>query len=87
MIDPLIVVDATGKIALVNAAVSDVLGYAADELLGQPLEKVLRDADGQVGQTATVISDILQVGSINGRRSFWSHRHPWPPFWPQPQHK
>jgi PAS domain S-box-containing protein len=65
MIDPLIVVDATGKIALVNAAVSDLLGYAADELLRQPLEMVLRDADGQTGQTATVVSNILQAGSLS----------------------
>ena len=75
MIDPLIVVDATGKIALVNAAVSDVLGYAADELLGQPLEKVLRDADGQVGQTATVVSNILQAGSINNREKIYQAKN------------
>ena len=75
MIDPLIVVDATGKISLVNAAASDMLGYTADELLRLPLEKVLRDAAGQAGQTAQVVNDTLQVGSISNSEKIYQAKN------------
>ena len=65
MIDPLIVADATGKISLVNTAASDLLGYAAGELLSQALETVVRDAQSQAGRPATVVSDIFQAGALS----------------------
>jgi diguanylate cyclase (GGDEF)-like protein/PAS domain S-box-containing protein len=39
--DAIIVVDGAGRIALANAAVQRILGYAAEELVGQPLERLI----------------------------------------------
>lgn len=42
--DALVLVDESGRIAGVNARVSDLLGYAPSELLDQPLELLIADA-------------------------------------------
>jgi len=42
--DAVIVVDGAGRIALANSAVRRVLGYTAEELVGQPLERLIPES-------------------------------------------
>ena len=47
MADPLVVLDSEGKIQVVNQAAIERLEYSAVELIGQPIEKILRDLKDQ----------------------------------------
>src|SRR5258708_14663654 len=44
--DAMVCVDAGGRIALVNAQTERLFGYGRDELVGQPVEMLIRRAHG-----------------------------------------
>ena len=64
MADPLVVVDTTGEIVLVNRAVHTTLGYAREALVGQSLGVLF--ADGHPAADA-VLAEVLAWG-FTGRR-------------------
>jgi PAS domain S-box-containing protein len=45
--DAMVVADATGTIALINAAAERLFGYSREELVGQPIETLVPDAVGR----------------------------------------
>jgi PAS domain S-box-containing protein len=69
MIDTLIVVTPEGKIQVVNQATCDLLGYQAEELIDQPLEKILgseavADEKEQIKIKNTEIQKLIQNGFV-----------------------
>jgi len=55
MIDTLIITDIKGKIKIVNQATMDLLGYTEEELIGQPIEKILsRNSRNEVLNTYSI---------------------------------
>jgi PAS domain S-box-containing protein len=65
MIDTLIVLTPEGKIQKVNQATCDLLGYKAEELIGQPFRKIFRiEAEKDEENQRTEIENLIQGGPI-----------------------
>lgn len=64
MVDTLIITDFTGKIKIVNQATIDLLEYTEEELIGQPIKKILsRNRENEVLNTND-ITPILEEESV-----------------------
>ncbi|WP_435553182.1 PAS domain-containing sensor histidine kinase [Natrinema sp. CGMCC1.2065] len=73
--DAIIVVDRDGRITYANARVTDLFGYDPDELVGEPIEILVPEADrdGHVAERDAYIADpeTRQMGAgldLSGRR-------------------
>ncbi|CAN2044868.1 two-component system, NtrC family, sensor kinase [Candidatus Magnetomoraceae bacterium gMMP-13] len=64
MIGTLIVATPEGIIQIVNKAACDMLGYQKDELMGQPIEKILGEEKTQKIFQRTEINNLLYKGII-----------------------
>ncbi len=75
MIDMLIVVTPDGRIATVNRATLELLGYAQEDLIGQSFGVVMRDEDGHTSDVSvskrglpverSLLRGLVQGGSIS----------------------
>lgn len=61
LLDPVVVVDETGRFVFVNAAFERVLGYAKAELIGQPIFDLLHPEDRE--RTRAAAAQVMQTGS------------------------
>ncbi len=59
MIDTLIITDSTGKIKIVNQAAINLLEYTEEEIIGQPINKILSSKNGNEVVRTNDISKIL----------------------------
>ena len=70
--DAMVILDATGRIALINSRTEQLFGYARAELIGQPADMLLRERDraGYEAQLAVVRNgaqpDAKMVPDIHG---------------------
>ncbi len=69
--DDVIIVDASGVIVYVSDAVSDLAGYAPEELVGSPIERLVPDRHGQ-----THVTERTRYQRAPTPRLMSDHRHP-----------
>ena len=71
--DSLLIIDAAGAIAFVNASAERMFGYPREELVGRPHEVLLAGAFGerfQEAEQATDVAEVRQIGAeldVHGR--------------------
>jgi diguanylate cyclase (GGDEF)-like protein/PAS domain S-box-containing protein len=61
LLDPVVVVDETGRFVFVNAAFERVLGYAKAELIGKPIFDLVHPEDRE--RTRAAAEQVMQTGS------------------------
>lgn len=72
LLDPVVVVDASGRFVFVNAAFERVLGYAKAELIGQPIFDLVHPEDRE--RTRAAAEDVMQTGSHVNYENRYRHK-------------
>ena len=69
--DAIITIDESSKIIYANEAAEHVFGYRADEMIGEPLTKLMPQADGHglmsIKERAAVLAGDLNIQSQRGK--------------------
>jgi two-component system sensor histidine kinase VicK len=73
MINSLIVADAEGRIRIMNPATADLLGYAEEELIGQPLSRLFADEGSPFGGIPW--EAFLQQGVLRNAECLYRSKH------------
>ena len=72
MVDTLIITDITGKITIVNQATTDLLEYTEEELIGQPIEKILSGKSGDEDLNKNDITNFNEEDVQNVYNTYYS---------------
>lgn len=72
LLDPVVVVDASGRFVFVNAAFERVLGYTRAELIGRPIFDLVHPEDRE--RTRAAAEQVMKVGSHTNFENRYCHK-------------